>query len=107
MHGPADICVEVVSEESVPRDYGEKFAEYEKSGVGEYWLIDPLRQLAHFYRLNEEGIYQPAALDEQGNYTTPVLPRFRLHVPALWGEKLPGFYAVARAVEQMLAEDEN
>lgn len=41
MIGPADICIEIVSPESVTRDRGEKFSEYEQAGVTEYWIIDP------------------------------------------------------------------
>ncbi|MDQ3668302.1 MAG: Uma2 family endonuclease [Acidobacteriota bacterium] len=43
--GAADVVVEVISPESLVRDRGEKFYEYEKGGVGEYWLIDPLRPI--------------------------------------------------------------
>jgi Uma2 family endonuclease len=104
MVGPADICIEVVSPESVTRDYGEKFAEYEKGGVGEYWIIDPVREEAHFYRLNEEGIYKSVLPGEQGHYRTPALPGLRVHVPVLWQEDLPDIIAVVRSVQAMLAE---
>ena len=43
MNGAADICIEVISPESVIRDRGEKFEEYERGGVGEYWIFDYLR----------------------------------------------------------------
>jgi len=36
--GPADLAIEIVSEESRLRDRGEKFAEYEVGGVKEYWI---------------------------------------------------------------------
>ena len=36
LDGAADICIEVVSEESVERDYGVKFHEYERGGVPKY-----------------------------------------------------------------------
>lgn len=39
----ADIVGEIVSKESGKRDRGEKFEEYDASGVREYWLIDPRR----------------------------------------------------------------
>jgi Uma2 family endonuclease len=67
MIGPADICIEVVSRESVTRDYGDKFAEYEQAGVQEYWIIDPVRQTCHFYRLHPAQHYTPAQPDAQGN----------------------------------------
>src|SRR5437773_9356811 len=44
MKGGPDIAVEVVSRESRNRDYGSKKLIYEKSGVREYWIIDPLKK---------------------------------------------------------------
>ena len=102
MIGPADICVEIVSPESVARDYGDKFAEYEKAGVKEYWLIDPTRKTAIFYHLNEEGVYKLVAIDEQDHYQTPLLPDLRLHVPTLWQKELPNVIAIVEAMQGML-----
>lgn len=36
------LIVEVVSPESVDRDYNIKTSEYAEAGVGEYWIVDPL-----------------------------------------------------------------
>lgn len=102
MHGPADICIEIVSAESVARDYGEKFEEYEAGGVGEYWILDPIRTQTHFYRRDENGIYRLVLPDAEGNYRTPLLPQFRLHVPTLWEETLPDIVTVVEAVRAML-----
>lgn len=102
MIGPADICIEVVSPESVARDYGQKFEEYEKAGVREYWIIDPIRKDARFYRLQDTGLYAPAALDEDGHFTTSLLPGLRLHVPTLWREELPSTVEIVAAVQAMV-----
>ena len=101
MIGPADLCVEVVSPESVTRDYREKLAEYEQAGVREYWLIDPFRTQARFHRLSDDGAYARHEPDGNGTYTTPLLPGLVLSVPVLWVTPLPGFFAIARAVEAM------
>jgi Uma2 family endonuclease len=102
MDGPADLCIEIVSEDSVDRDHGEKFAEYEKGGVGEYWIIDHLRRESRFYHLNEAGRYIRQTEDATGNYRTPILPGLILQVPLLWQEELPGPGATAEAVKMML-----
>ena len=102
MDGPADICIEIVSPESVTRDHGEKFEEYEKGGVPEYWIIDAIHKETRFYRLNEEGIYVRQVEDADGNYRTPNLPGLVLHVATLWQQNLPGPIAVGRAVQAML-----
>ena len=104
LDGPADICIEIVSEESVSRDYGEKFAEYEDVGVREYWIIDPLRDRVTFYRLDENGRYRSILPDENGRYTTPLLPKFYLPVDVLWQEELPGYFEIGDMVKAMLQE---
>jgi Uma2 family endonuclease len=104
MVGPADLCIEVVSEESVERDYGKKFVEYEKGGVREYWIVDPIRELPTFYRLAENGLYRPAFPDAEGIYETPLLPGLRLHAPTLWQKDLPDVLAVVDSVRAMLGE---
>lgn len=101
MIGPADICIEVVSPESVARDYGDKFEEYEKAGVQEYWLIDLLRKAHRFYRLDTNGFYVAHEIDSTGNYATTLLPYFALHVPTLWQDQLPDVFAVTELVEAM------
>ena len=105
MDGPADICIEVVSLESTERDYGEKFSEYEKGGINEYWIIDPVRNQCSFYRLTESAFYKRQSIDAQGNYRSPILPGLTLTVPVLWQEELPGPAATVNAVQQMLKED--
>jgi Uma2 family endonuclease len=102
MDGPADLCIEIVSEDSIDRDHGEKFKEYEKGGVPEYWIVDPIHKESRFYRLNEAGIYSRQTEDAQGNYYTPALPGLALHVPTLWNEDLPGPGATSAAVKAML-----
>lgn len=104
MNGPADICIEVVSPGSIETDYGDKFKEYQEGGVKEYWLLDPMRSEATFYRLNDKGVYQRVDVNEDGYYRTPLLPRFALHVETLWEAQLPDIIAAVEAVRRMLEE---
>lgn len=101
--GPANLVVEIVSPESVKRDRGEKFDEYEKGGVQEYWILDPERKEPLFYVLGEDGLFH-SRLPENGFYTSYVLPKLRLAVDLLWQEKLPTTPEVVEMVKQMLAE---
>ena len=89
LEGPADLVVEIVSPESMGRDRGEKFYEYEQAGVPEYWLIDPQTQRVEFYRLTEDGQYRLVLPDAEGIYRSDVLPGFWLRVEWLWQEPLP------------------
>jgi Uma2 family endonuclease len=56
--GSADLVIEVVSPDSRIRDYHEKFSLYERSGVREYWIVDPVYQTIDAYRL-AEGKFVP------------------------------------------------
>ena len=89
LDGPADLVIEIVSPESIGRDRGEKFYEYEQGGVPEYWLIDPRMKRAEFYQLAEGGQYQLVPPDEKGVYRSAVLSGFWLRVAWLWCEPLP------------------
>lgn len=103
MIGAADVCVEIVSDESVTRDYGEKRDEYERAGVREYWIVDPRIDEATFLRRNEDGLFS-AAHPVNGVYTTPLLPDFRLSVARLWQKPLPTIRETLAEVDAMLAE---
>ena len=83
--GAPDLIIEIVSPESVGRDFETKFDEYQDAGVLEYWLIDPRprRKQALFYQLSQEGLFKLANLDE-GVYRSNVLPNFWLRTEWLW-----------------------
>jgi Uma2 family endonuclease len=89
LNGPADLVVEIISLDSRARDRGEKFYEYEQGGVSEYWLIDPLRKQAEFYRLGEDGIYRLVPVGNDGIFRSTVLEGLWLKVEWLWQEPLP------------------
>ena len=98
LEGPADLVVEIVSPESVGRDRGEKFTEYEAGGVGEYWLLDPQRRWAEFYQL-EEGRYRLIFAGQEGEYRSAALPDFWLRVAWFWQSPLPRILDVLRELE--------
>jgi Uma2 family endonuclease len=85
--GPADVVIEIVSESSIARDRGDKFAEYQAGGVREYWLIDALPREADFYRLGDDGLFHRIEL-QAGVFRSTILPRFQLEVSVLWQTEL-------------------
>jgi Uma2 family endonuclease len=82
INGPADLVIEVISNESASRDRTDKFYEYQANGVREYWVIDPRPRLARadFWVLGEDGRYQPVPIEPKGIYHSTVLPNFKLDV---------------------------
>ncbi len=93
LDGAADIAIEIVSPESIERDYETKFGEYEKAKIKEYWLIDPEQKQVEFYRLNESGFYQLVETTD-GVYRSEILPGFFLRVEWLWQEQPPTLAAL-------------
>lgn len=88
LEGPADLVIEIVSDDSAGRDRGQKYYEYARGGVPEYWLIDPRSRWVEFYHL--EGPHYRLVFDgTEGEYHARVLPGFRLQVEWLWQEPLP------------------
>jgi Uma2 family endonuclease len=82
LSGPADLVVEVVSDDSVARDRADKFYEYQAVGITEYWIIDPRPgyQRVDFYVLDGQGRYRPVPANPDGRYHSTVLAGFWLQI---------------------------
>jgi Uma2 family endonuclease len=87
--GPADLVIEVISEGSRSVDRGEKYFEYEEGGVKEYWLIDPIRKQAEFYRLGRDRLYHLVPLAEDGVLHSNVIKGLWIKESWLWQKPLP------------------
>jgi len=86
LEGPADLVVEIISDDSVQRDRRDKFKEYREASVREYWIIDPRpgKQRADFFRLDEAGDYSLFATEDDDKVAAEVLPGFWLRPEWLW-----------------------
>ncbi|MCL5995272.1 MAG: Uma2 family endonuclease [Chloroflexi bacterium] len=84
--GPADLVVEIISDDSVQRDRRDKFKEYRTAGIREYWIIDPRasKRRADFFRLTEDGDYELFATEDDERVASLVLPGFWLRPAWLW-----------------------
>lgn len=52
--GVPDLVIEVTSENTEKQDRIEKFYEYEKAGVLEYWIVDPFQQIIEVFTMRKE-----------------------------------------------------
>ncbi len=84
LEGPADLVVEIICHESRTLDRVQKFREYEQGGVHEYWLIDPERRLAEFYRRGRDGRFRLVTIGEDAVYRSAVLNGLWLRIDWLW-----------------------
>jgi Uma2 family endonuclease len=100
LHGPADLVVEVISDDSIVRDRDIKFYEYQQGGICEYWIIDPRpgRLRADFYVLDERGRYQPVPVGTDDMYHAAAIPGFWLYLPWLWQDTPDPLAALAEII---------
>ena len=96
--GPPDLAVEIISPESVVRDYEDKRRRYEAAGVEEYWIIDADEERATFLVLKGDRFEESVPVDHI--FRSSVLAGFELDVRWLWQRPLP---ATLKIVQEMLA----
>ena len=93
LHPAPELVVEILFKSTTKRDRaisigGVKFDDYAAHGVGEYWFVDPIRQIVEQFRLDEEIM----AFDAVGNYhftdtlTALTLPGFSISVRAIFDQ---------------------
>jgi Uma2 family endonuclease len=83
VEGPPDLAIEIVSPDSVERDYKKKRKQYQHFGVPEYWIIDEEEQTVLLLRRNARGRYQEVPA-RRGKMHSEVLPGFWLDSAWLW-----------------------
>jgi Uma2 family endonuclease len=81
LSGPPDLVVEVISRGSRRMDTLTKHADYERAGVGEYWIIDPQRQVMTFLRLKDGKFVEIAA--EADSFRSQCVPGFTLDLESI------------------------
>ena len=81
--GHPDVAMEIVSPESVERDYHKKKLTYERHKVGEYWIIDELKEQVHLFRLDGKGKYREVR-PKNGILRSEVIAGFWLKPGWLW-----------------------
>jgi Uma2 family endonuclease len=88
IEGPPDLALEIVSPDSVERDYDKKRRQYQRFKVPEYWVVDEEEQKVTLLRLNARGRYQ-AIPARKGVFHSKALKGFRLDPRWLWQDPRP------------------
>jgi Uma2 family endonuclease len=99
--GPPDAAFEIVSPESVDRDYKKKRRQYEKHGVREYWIIDETNESVTLLRLGAKGKYQEVR-PKAGVIHSDVIEGFWLDPTWLWQLPRP---RKSEVLEQLLSNE--
>ena len=101
--GAPDLAVEIVSPDSVTRDYEDKRRRYEEAGVGEYWIIDPDESTATFL-VRAPGGFAEKPPDGQ-TFRSQLIPGFMIDVGWLWQRPLPPTLAIVQTMLSRAAEE--
>ncbi|MEM6351782.1 MAG: Uma2 family endonuclease [Cyanobacteria bacterium P01_D01_bin.14] len=73
------LIVEVISPDSVSRDYRHKRSEYAALGVQEYWVVDPIEEKVTVFLLSD-GLYEENVFAEEAVIASRVFPNLQLSV---------------------------
>lgn len=84
IQGAPDLLVEILSPGTARRDRVLKLDLYARSGVGEYWIVDPAERQIEFLG-NENGRFV-VALPTGAVYRSGVRPEISLDLEAFWGQ---------------------
>jgi len=95
LQGGPDLAVEFVSRGSVRRDRHDKFGEYAKAGVQEYWIVDARKCTIDAYVLGANRRFVPLPI-EDGVLRSRVLPGFWFRVEWLFQKPRPTLNFVQR-----------
>ena len=97
IHGFPDAAFEIVSPESVERDYVKKRLQFERAGVPEYWIADEMQCKVTLLRLAANGKYREVR-PRNGELHSRVLKGFWLRLDWLWQKPLPKKNKVLREI---------
>lgn len=88
LDGAPDLVVEIVSEATRRRDEVLKRHLYERHGVGEYWLVDPVVEVVKVFRRTADGTFErlpELSLEADDTLSTPLLPGLEIPLNELFG----------------------
>lgn len=88
VNGRPDLAVEIVSPDSVERDYEQKRKLYQQTGVPEYWIIDEMERTVSLLRLGPRGKYREVK-PRKGVFHSEALEGFWFRPEWLWQEPPP------------------
>ncbi|XID90757.1 Uma2 family endonuclease [Paenibacillaceae bacterium WGS1546] len=84
VYGAPDLVVEILSDSTARRDKTLKKSTYEKFGVGEYWLVDPVYRLVEQFVLVEGEYRLVATCSEEEELVASTVPSLTVDLSAIF-----------------------
>ena len=86
IQGAPDLVVEILSPSTASRDWRDKLDLYERHGVAEYWLVDPVSEIVWVFQLVDGALVQVGMYSVGDTLTSPLLEGFALKLGLVFGE---------------------
>jgi Uma2 family endonuclease len=81
---PPDLAVEVLSRSTERRDRGRKMKLLARSGVPEYWIADPVRNVLEVYQLEDGRYVLSGAYEQDAQVASPTLKGLAFEVSRIF-----------------------
>lgn len=78
--GVPDLVIEILSESTAYYDLRHKKNVYEKTGVKEYWIVDPIEKSIEVYENTSEGFRLFMRVVEKGRINSKLLEGFSVEL---------------------------
>ena len=85
-NGAPDLIVEILSPSTAKYDRLTKFLLYQRVGVPEYWIVDPLDNIVTIHKLTENG-YLTTIFTDTDTVTINALPGFEMDLSTVFSQE--------------------
>lgn len=85
--GAPDLVIEIISPATAKKDQHEKLLLYEKTGVLEYWVVQPADKTLFIFRRGPDGLYdKPDVFADDERIPVGVLPELEIDLSTVFAE---------------------
>jgi len=85
--GSPDLIVEILSPATARKDTKEKFLRYERAGVREYWIADPVGKMITVYKRADGGLFgRPDVYGEEERIKVGILEDLEIELTTVFSE---------------------
>lgn len=84
IYGPPDLVIEILSPSTASYDIREKFRVYERSGVKEYWIVDPDMNSIEIYSNEKEHFSLITKVEGSGRAGSSLLKGFEIDIEEIF-----------------------
>lgn len=86
IYGAPELVIEILSPSTAHYDLKEKFRVYERTGVREYWIVDPDMRTIEVYLNEAEGFSLKFKVESEGEIGSIVLEGFKINLKDIFRE---------------------